>query len=824
MEFEATADTAESVEASGGLPPTPTFVVVHDLPDAGSTGDTSVRRLRTADLARTEHGLRDGVRYLVFFESPGGWLARRAHNLAANSTEISFAPWIVSAASILKHLRRERGTTTIVCIDEWRSALWGSARDGTNGGATMPAGPLSWAWPEIERVLFDPWTDTTRDPLVAQLSEQTAAASGAVMSMHAELLAASEAPPTPSQVIGTPAKPSADELAPAASMLRDLLALRASMEDLRAQHQAANAGLAAMSAEAEVTRQALEARLQQLEGERDTVRERAAAAAQDAKDLLEQLHRTQEELESLWMKSRDDEQAHRRALETASTQAREFESRATLAGERARHLESELQAKAALATRLAQTESELARAHGALKTRDDETGALLQQLHRTQVELETLRLRSREQAEAVERSAVLERDVAQVKEQLEDSQRANASLRSAAERLTDERQSLESRVQSLDATVAATNRRLADQAAVIDRLQTLQSRANAQLRELEIVASQARLRLAVVEDSAPGHVLRIDDDEAVSRLGRLVFGNTHEEGQHRHLDFRLQGAVAPGGPVPVLRGRLLEHRGHPGLALLRGVDDPAPFANWVAHGREDTDAYCLLIPGDRLTAPIWQHLGSADWGFLLALVLQLDQGLATHSDPALRAWHIVARQLRMQLWQGPPRLRYDGVEVFGEQTTAAKVSVRVEFRGAVFGWNHLGRITLWWRPGAAYDADPAVTAVACSFRDASGCPAPLWSCWPRASDGAWAEQASLPVGPGMSSQACRGLWAELPPLDRQIILALLDAMPAAELVPGTTVPPLTATISSEARRLHKQARRAMLQLELRRVARGFLRR
>jgi hypothetical protein len=824
MEFEGTADTAAPVEAPEGQPPAPTFVVVHDLPDAVSTGEASIRRLRTADLTRTEPGPREGVRYLVFFESPGGWLARRAHTLAANPSETWFGPWMLSSAAILKHLRRERGTTAIVCIDEWRSALLGSAPDGTMSGATMSAGALSWAWPEIDRVLFAPWADTTLDPLVAQLSEQAAAVRGDVMSMHAELLAASEAPPTPPQVTGAPAKPSAGERAPAASMLRDLLSLRASVEDLRAQHQAANAALAQVSAEAEVTKAALETRLQQLERERDTIRDRTAAATQDAQDLLEQLHRTQEELESLWMKSRADEQTHHRALELASSQAREFESRAALAGERARHLESELQAKASLATRLTQTESELARVREALKARDDETGTLLQQLHRTQVELETLRLRSQEQERAVERSAVLERDIARLMEKLEDSLRANASLRSTAERLTDERRSLESRVQSLDAAASTASRRLADQSAVIGRLQVLQSNANAQLRELEIVASQARLRLAVVEDSAPGHVLRIDDDEAVSRLGRLAFGSIHEEGQHRHLDFSLHGAVPPGGPVPVLRGRLLEHRGRPGLALLRGVDDPAPFANWVAHGREDTDAYCLLIPGDRLTVPIWQHLGSADWGFLLTLVLQVDQGLATHADPSLRAWHTVARQLRMQLWQGPPRLRYDGVEVFGEQTTAGKVSVRVEFRGAVFGWNHLGSITLWWRPGAAYDADPAVTAVACSFKDATGRPAPLWSCWPRDSDGSWAEQASLPVGPGMSSQTCRGLWAALPPLDRQIILALLDAMPAAELVPGTTVPPLTATISSEAGRLHKQARRAMLQLELRRVARGLLRR
>lgn len=725
---------------------------VQELPKAGAASDGSRQ-------------------WLLVLESPGAWLARVLPEWPEPSAEAALAEWVVGANLMLRHVRRLRAHTAVVCIDEW---LGLSAPLQAEAPDSLPGSDSLRAWSRLLAATLAHWPDPASvDPLVRRLSASAAASHAAASSLHVELLAASESPPASTL---EHAQAGSHESNEALGLLEGLLANRRAAAQEHTRLMQAITALQEAGRSAQAQRQTLQEQAARVQAERDELHGRALRAERDAQDLLEQLHRSQEQLELLLLKSKQSGHANDHELKAAGVRLNEAEARARLASERARTLESQLAASAG------QARDDLQRLGAALRDRENAADQIAGQLRSLQQELDLVRQQGqrRETAHAAELAAHLSRE------------------RDAAARLGD------------------AQLRHRDEVA----------RMRSERRALEASLVEASLRLSVLEDSMVGRPMRLDDDAAVARLGRLELGQPGGTGVHRHLDLSLQDAEPPTGRVARLRVRLVDHRGMPGLALLRSAHDAPPIGGWVSHGHEGGDAYCLLIPGDRQSARLWQHLGAGDWRFLMTLVLTLDASLldAATARQELGPWHKVVRQLRMQLWNIAPRLRYDAVEVFGEQAADGQVCVRMEFRGAVYGWNELGTVTLWWRANSDYDQNPELSTVACSALGSDGRPAPLWSAWPRTSDGQWAAKASLPVGPRMDAATRRQLWASLPAPDRQLMLSLLDAMPAARDATGVTVPPQTATIGQAARRLHKQARRTMLQLELRRVARGLMRR
>ncbi len=711
-------------------------------------------------------------RWLLVLESPGAWLARVLPGWHEPSAEAALAEWVAGANLMLRHVRRQRAHTTVVCIDEWLGLP--APLPSEAPGSTPGSDPVG-AWSRLLATTLAHWPDpATVDPLLRRLSASAAASHAAATNLHAELVAASESPPAATLEQAQPGSNEPNE--EALSLLEGLVVSRQAAAQEHARLTQAITTLQEAGRSAQAQRQTLQEQVTRLQAECDELRARTLRADREAQDLLEQLHRSQEELERLWLKSKQSGQTNDHELKAAGVRLNEAEARARLASERVRTLESQL------ATSADQARHDLQRLGETLRDRENAAEQLAGQLRSLQQELDRSRQQShsRETAHAAELATHLSRE------------------RDAATRLGD------------------AQLRHRDEVA----------RMRSERRALEASMVQASLRLSVLEDSMVGHPMRLDDDAAVARLGRLELGQPGGTGVHRHLDLSLHDAEPPTGRMARLRLRLVDHRGMPGLALLRSAQDAPPIGGWVTHGHEGDNAYCLLIPGDRHSARLWQHLGAGDWRFLMTLVLTLDASLldAATARRELGPWHTVVRQLRMQLWNIAPRLRYDAVEVFGEQAADGQVCVRMEFRGAVYGWNELGTVTLWWRADSDYDENPELTTVACSALGSDGRPGPLWSAWPRTPDGQWAAKASLPVGPRMDAATRRQLWASLPAPDRQLMLSLLDAMPAARDATGVTVPPQTATIGQAARLLHKQARRTMLQLELRRVARGLMKR
>ena len=171
--------------------------------------------------------------------------------------------------------------------------------------------------------------------------------------------------------------------------------------------------------------------------------------------------------------------------------------------------------------------------------------------------------------------------------------------------------------------------------------------------------------------------------------------------------------------------------------------------------------------------------------------------------------------LLQPLAQLPPRLRYDKLDV--DASAAPGGPCRVRFGACSFGPQRLPAIELSWRPAGAHDTTPEGCALAWAL---PGDPdeAPALAHWPVQDDGRLQALMPLPVGPGWTSTARRAWWSRLAGSDRELVLSVLDALPAA--ADAAAQPAWRAA----AQGLHRDARRTLSSQALRHVARKLLRR
>jgi hypothetical protein len=256
-----------------------------------------------------------------------------------------------------------------------------------------------------------------------------------------------------------------------------------------------------------------------------------------------------------------------------------------------------------------------------------ELAAVLAQLHQTQEELERQFLT--QQAAATARAT----ELAQLQREL-------GEAASVAERAQEE---LERQFLTQQAAATARATELAQLQRELSEAASVAERARRERRTLEAEALGHLLQVKAIDDNAAARLLRLDDDAAAARVGRIVIGTAHDGAEHRHLEFELRDARGLRGPLARLRLRLLEHRGHAGLALLCGVGEIEPIGAWETHGQEGDDRFCLLLPGDQASRGVWQRLSAADWRFLLTIVVQLDGQLSQSTLPLAPFWRGIAR-------------------------------------------------------------------------------------------------------------------------------------------------------------------------------------
>jgi hypothetical protein len=292
-------------------------------------------------------------------------------------------------------------------------------------------------------------------------------------------------------------------------------------------------------------------------------------------------------------------------------------------------------------------------------------------------------------------------------------------------------------------------------------------------------------------------------------LEALDVGPSQDPPPHRGLDLVARNLRHGQRCFARLRLRLVEHLGRPGLAVFgAGPDematgDAALFSTWSKSGQEDGQAFMLIVPSDHAARDLLLRLPRTDWELLEGLVAEIGRHLRGSQRAALAGWAAVAQRLQHQLGELPPRLRYDDLEV-DVSGSGKEARIRARFRKALFGARRFERIELRWQPTA-----PPVLELLLPAGDTL----PPLSNWPVTEQGQPAASWRLPVGAGLSAQKARD-WASLSAGDRDLLLALCDALPGVpqRLPAGDSAGISRQALDTQARRLLPEARRHALGL------------
>jgi phage shock protein A len=375
------------------------------------------------------------------------------------------------------------------------------------------------------------------------------------------------------------------------------------------------------------------------------------------------------------------------------------------------------------------------------------------------------------------------------------------------------------RIESLDLAVSRHAQELEQAAGQhAQSLEQVQDRLDASEQEVELL----QLQLHQAQDEldaayerlsrAPSSAMPDTTVDAHAESMRML--DSSEASPHRHLHVGLQNLRIGSRRWPSLELRLLEHHGRPGIALFATGGSPEVVSAWRTSGQENGRDYMLIVPTDDAGRWLLEGLGTSDWRTVSGCASVLVRHLRRTEGDLAERWSIVASRLQAQIDLMAPRFRYDEVNAQPEPPDLGCLSIR--FAEASFGTRSLGAVSLRWRPASsdlrwlAHEGDANV---------------PLAS-WPADEEGLLRRELLLPVGRLVPAGAKREWWSRMPASDRELMLGVLDALPAAaqhlrEIQPtddGAQATTLRAAVA-----LQRDARRILLGLRLRGAARRLLR-
>lgn len=192
--------------------------------------------------------------------------------------------------------------------------------------------------------------------------------------------------------------------------------------------------------------------------------------------------------------------------------------------------------------------------------------------------------------------------------------------------------------------------------------------------------------------------------EAVSdyhqlKVGAVSRGDEKSTPTHSHLDFSFERLELLDRRWPRLAVRLVEHKGHAGIALFDSpTETTRPLFHWKPLGIENGSGYMLFVPTDKPALESLVALPATDLVLLQCLTARILGHLSVHDESSPARWTTVARRLLQQIEEIPERLHYDSVSAtpaIGGKTIDFTLS-HLDYRGTLmesFCWT--------WKPGPA---------------------------------------------------------------------------------------------------------------------------
>lgn len=342
--------------------------------------------------------------------------------------------------------------------------------------------------------------------------------------------------------------------------------------------------------------------------------------------------------------------------------------------------------------------------------------------------------------------------------------------------------------------------------------QQVQSRST-EVAQWQSLASGREAALDQCRAQVRAHLLGMRHAQQCLSVDGLRMLGRVDTGDHRQLDFSIDTLEVGARSFSGLRFRLIEHLGRPGLVVFAVSDGTAPLGQWQSHGEEAGCSLMLLVPSEERGDAVLRRMGTSDWQLVRVLVRAVAVELAGQQGESVPGWRANVARLERQLDALPASLRYDAVTAKPVLEEPGR-AVDITFVNALYGERPLGELSL--RCGPWQHGGKVQLAV---FLSADGL-SPALASWPAQPGGVLLPSYLLPVGQGWSARA----WAGVPPGDRALILALLDALPGAVLqIPPNVLPSgwTPEAMSDTARQLNRATRRSETVLKARRVAGRF---
>lgn len=609
------------------------------------------------------------------------------------------------------------------------------------------------------------------DPLALALADVLCAKTPGLIRLHREMLAACE--PLSAGAMALTASPLADPRA----ALQALAALRLAAHKAQAALQAALARQEALLKQSEALRSEL--------GEARASNAQAQGDRQAADKRSQQLGRELSRLEG-------------QAAKAIATTA-EAESRAAQATAAA------LQGEATAA----RWRERLAEAEAALGQAEQDHG---QQLAQLQAQLQA---QARAQRDAQSQAQA---DL-QAQQQVHQAQLAQQADEQAEQRrlLSEQAQAHRKALAKLQQAQAEALRQTGEQAARNGSARDLaQAEADLLLRQLhdtqealeqtELALRKLRAAQAALPPAVPGELV----------IGEVRSADANDDPPYRGLSFMLRRVRAGNRPLADTQVRLVEHHGHPGLAVFQHSGGDAPLLQaWRESGREGDRAYLLLVPTDAHCLPALQAMDGSDWQHLLAVVARMVVELRRGPAAQRKTWLSLACRLSEQLQELPAQLRHGGVQ--GTVADGGQ-DLLLQIRQLSWGVRRLDELSLRWQP------DGSLRGLGLQCADDGS--VPLLS-WPEDEQGDSPQVFWLPLGSHRSEEVLAH-WARLPQPDRLFVQVLLDALP--RLVADLPATAVSQGLVAAAQVLQTEARQTLFAPPappaglMRRVARRLLRR
>jgi hypothetical protein len=253
--------------------------------------------------------------------------------------------------------------------------------------------------------------------------------------------------------------------------------------------------------------------------------------------------------------------------------------------------------------------------------------------------------------------------------------------------------------------------------------------------------------------------------------GRIEAGAATDTAPLRGQTLKLSTVRIGGRSHERLTVRLVEHHGHPGIAIFEAESaTEKPLRAWEPTGEKGKRAFMLFAPDDESSRQLLLQLGTDDWQFVRGLVSTIASRLRHQPSVAAPRWLTVAHQLMARLDNLPARLRFNGIDV---TDLPSEKAIKVTLHDAVLCAHEAPELTLLWHVSGEEGQKGAIELL---LPPESTSPAPLDG-WPIDEGGRWSQRWRVPVAGAADAQLVQE-WIALSDGDRKKLLAIIDTLPA----------------------------------------------